>query len=49
MGCGEAHNTRLLAGHGARVAALDAAQSFITAATGPPAVGISLIRCACLR
>src|SRR5215470_8285762 len=32
LGCGEGHNTRLLAGKGARVAALDVAESFITAA-----------------
>lgn len=34
LGCGEGHNTRLLAGQGARVAALDVAESFITAAAG---------------
>ncbi len=34
LGCGEGHNTRLLAGQGARVAALDVAGSFITAAAG---------------
>jgi SAM-dependent methyltransferase len=33
LGCGEGHNTRLLANHGARVAALDVAESFIAAAT----------------
>ena len=33
LGCGEGHNTRLLAGRGARIAALDVAESFITAAT----------------
>jgi SAM-dependent methyltransferase len=32
LGCGEGHNTRLLAGHGARVVALDVARSFIEAA-----------------
>jgi SAM-dependent methyltransferase len=34
LGCGEGHNTRLLAGQGARIAALDVAESFITAAAG---------------
>ena len=34
LGCGEGHNTRLLAGRGARVAALDVAEPFITAAAG---------------
>jgi SAM-dependent methyltransferase len=34
LGCGEGHNTRLLAGQGACVAALDVAESFITAAAG---------------
>ena len=33
LGCGEGHNTRLLAGKGARIAALDIAESFIAAAT----------------
>ncbi|HEY7429890.1 MAG TPA: class I SAM-dependent methyltransferase [Streptosporangiaceae bacterium] len=32
LGCGEGHNTRLLAGRGARVAALDIAETFIAAA-----------------
>jgi ubiquinone/menaquinone biosynthesis C-methylase UbiE len=34
LGCGEGHNTRLLAGKGARIAALDVAESLITAAAG---------------
>ena len=34
LGCGEGHNTRLLAGRGARVVALDVAESFIEAAAG---------------
>jgi SAM-dependent methyltransferase len=32
LGCGEGHNTRLLAGRGARVAAVDVAESFLAAA-----------------
>jgi len=40
LGCGEGHNTRLLAGKGARVAALDIAESFITAAAGHDRSGI---------
>jgi SAM-dependent methyltransferase len=40
LGCGEGHNTRLLAGKGARVAALDVAESFITAAAGQDRRGI---------
>jgi SAM-dependent methyltransferase len=40
LGCGEGHNTRLLAGQGARVAALDVAESFITAAAGQDRRGI---------
>src|SRR5262249_38662553 len=32
LGCGGGDNTRLLAGHGARVVAVDIAESFITAA-----------------
>jgi SAM-dependent methyltransferase len=40
LGCGEGHNTRLLAGLGARVTALDVAESFIAAAaeTGGPGI-----------
>jgi SAM-dependent methyltransferase len=34
LGCGEGHNTRLLAGRGARVVALDVAELFIAAAAG---------------
>jgi SAM-dependent methyltransferase len=34
LGCGEGHNTRLLAGRGARIVALDVAESFIAAAAG---------------
>jgi ubiquinone/menaquinone biosynthesis C-methylase UbiE len=34
LGCGEGHNTRLLAGRGARVAAVDIAEAFIAAAAG---------------
>ncbi len=33
LGCGEGHHTRLLAGRGARVVALDVAELFIAAAT----------------
>lgn len=40
LGCGEGHNTRLLAGQGAHVAALDVAESFITAAAGQDLSGI---------
>jgi len=40
LGCGEGHNTRLLAGKGAQVAALDIAESFITAAAGHDRNGI---------
>src|SRR5262249_25286867 len=40
LGCGEGHNTRLLAAEGARVIGLDLAEVFIAAAakTGPPSV-----------
>src|SRR5215471_8277595 len=34
LGCGEGYNTRLLAGRGARIVALDVAESFIAAAAG---------------
>ena len=34
LGCGEGYNTRLLAGRGARVVALDVAELFIAAAVG---------------
>jgi len=40
LGCGEGHNTRLLAGRGARIAALDVAESFITAAAATGHHGI---------
>ncbi len=40
LGCGEGHNTRLLAGRGARVAGLDVADSFIAAAAGADRSGI---------
>jgi SAM-dependent methyltransferase len=40
LGCGEGHNTRLLAAEGARVAALDIAESFISAAAGQDRTGI---------
>lgn len=42
-GCGEGHNARLLAGKGASVAALDAAEPFITAAAGPDRTGICYV------
>jgi len=40
LGCGEGHNTRLLAGRGARVVALDVAELFIAAAVGEDRHGI---------
>ena len=40
LGCGEGHNTRLLAGRGARVAALDVAEAFIAAAAEAGGHGI---------
>jgi ubiquinone/menaquinone biosynthesis C-methylase UbiE len=40
LGCGEGHNTRLLARRGARVVAVDIAESFIAAAAGIPHQGI---------
>jgi len=40
LGCGEGHNTRLLAGQGARIVALDVAESFIAAAAGEDRRGI---------
>ena len=40
LGCGEGHNTRLLASKGAHVAALDVAEAFITAAAGQDHSGI---------
>jgi 2-polyprenyl-3-methyl-5-hydroxy-6-metoxy-1,4-benzoquinol methylase len=43
LGCGEGHNIRLLAGNGARVAALDVAEAFITAAAGHDRNGICYV------
>jgi len=43
LGCGEGHNTRLLAGKGARVAAVDVAETFITAAADAGRKGISYL------
>jgi SAM-dependent methyltransferase len=40
LGCGEGHNTRLLAGRGARIVAADIAESFIAAAAGISHPGI---------
>src|SRR5262252_8392625 len=40
LGCGEGHNTRLLAGRGARVVAIDVAELFIAAATTQERQGI---------
>lgn len=40
LGCGEGHNTRLLAGRGARVVAVDIAESFLAAAVEIPHRGI---------
>jgi SAM-dependent methyltransferase len=40
LGCGEGHNTRLLAGEGASVVALDVAELFIAAATTQERQGI---------
>jgi SAM-dependent methyltransferase len=40
LGCGEGHNTRLLAGRGARIVALDVAESFIAAAAAQEQQGI---------
>lgn len=40
LGCGEGHNTRLLAGRGARVVALDVAELFIAAAATQERQGI---------
>ena len=40
LGCGEGHNTRLLAGQGARIVALDVAESFIAAAAREDGRGI---------
>jgi SAM-dependent methyltransferase len=43
LGCGEGHNTRLLAGRGARVVALDVAELFIAAATTQERQGIGYL------
>ena len=43
VGCGEGHNTRLLAARGARVAAVDVAESFVTAAAEADRTGISYL------
>lgn len=43
LGCGEGHNTRLLAGRGARVVAVDIAEPFIAAAAGADRRGISYV------
>ena len=43
LGCGEGHNTRLLAGRGARVIAADIAESFIAAAAGISHPGITYL------
>ena len=40
LGCGEGHTTRLLASRGARIAALDVAESFITSAVQTDCSGI---------
>src|SRR5215469_15882859 len=44
LGCGEGHNTRLLAGQGARVVALDIAESFLRAAAACGAGGIGYVQ-----
>jgi SAM-dependent methyltransferase len=43
LGCGEGHNTRLLAGRGARIVALDIAESFIAAAAEANRQGIRYV------
>jgi SAM-dependent methyltransferase len=43
LGCGEGHNTRLLAGRGARVVALDIAESFIEAAAAADRHGVRFV------
>jgi len=43
LGCGEGHNTRLLAAQGARVVALDVVESFIEAAVAEGAADISYL------
>jgi SAM-dependent methyltransferase len=44
LGCGEGHNTRLLAGRGARVVALDIAESFLQAAAARDVDGIRYVQ-----
>jgi SAM-dependent methyltransferase len=43
LGCGEGHNTRLLAARGARIVALDVAEAFIAAAAGADRTGIRYV------
>ncbi len=43
VGCGEGHNTRLLAGEGANVVALDVSLGFVTAAAAVPGDGIRFV------
>lgn len=43
VGCGEGHNTRLLAGQGAQVVAIDLAEAFLAAAVGLTGDGISYL------
>jgi SAM-dependent methyltransferase len=43
LGCGEGHNTRLLAARGARIVALDVAEAFIAAADGADRTGIRYV------
>jgi ubiquinone/menaquinone biosynthesis C-methylase UbiE len=43
LGCGEGHNTRLLAARGAGVVALDTSERFVTAAASVPAAGIRFV------
>jgi SAM-dependent methyltransferase len=43
LGCGEGHNTRLLADRGADVVAIDIADSFIVAAAGLPSRGLRYV------
>ena len=43
LGCGEGHNTRLLAAQGAAVVALDTSEPFVAAAASVPAAGIRYV------
>lgn len=43
LGCGEGHNTRLLAGEGARVVALDVSEVFLEAAASAGPSGIAFV------